>query len=240
MRKALAQTLQPGSRSRLALLTALGALILGFVAHGGLRDAVLPGVTGRTPPAARTTRCAAADAPSRNTRRVNKAVLCLHDVKRREHGLRNMRWNRDLSGVARRHARDMVSRHYFEHLSPGHRDHMDRIAASGYRPTVGCWTAGENLFSSTASATPRELLTAWMNSAAHRRNIMRKGWRDFGFGVVTTSPDGDPHGLTAVALFGTRSCQQVRRVDPTRPNMLRAGFPSLGTHGRRGGYARRK
>ena len=39
MRKAVARTLQPGSRIRLALLTGVGALILGFVAHGGLRDA---------------------------------------------------------------------------------------------------------------------------------------------------------------------------------------------------------
>jgi uncharacterized protein YkwD len=204
MRKALARTLQPSSRIRLALLIAVGALILGFVAQGGLRH------TGTTregiPPAADTTRCAGADKPSRNTERVKEAVLCLHNVVRRKHGLQNMRWNHDLSGVARGHARDMVSRHYFEHMSPGHRDNMDRIAASGYKPAAGCWSAGENLFFSNASTTPRELLSAWMKSAAHRRNIERKGWRDFGLGMVTESPKGDPHGLTAVALFGTRAC----------------------------------
>ena len=104
----------------------------------------------------------------------------------------------------------MVSRHYFAHMYPGHRDHMDRIAASGYKPSVGCWTAAENLFSSPASATPRELLSAWMNSAVHRRDILQKGWHDFGLGVVTQSPHGDPDGLTAVALFGTRSPRSCR------------------------------
>ena len=204
MRKALAQTVQPGSRIRLALLTAVGALILGFVAHGGLRDT---GITpNEMPPTADKTRCAGADEPSRNTQRIKEAVLCLHNAVRRKHGLQNVQWNRDLSGVARGHARDMVARHYFAHMSPGHRDHMDRVAASGYRPSAGCWSAGENLFSSSASTTPRELLSAWMNSTAHRRNIEHKGWRDFGLGVVAESPEGNPHGLTAVALFGTRSC----------------------------------
>ena len=83
---------------------------------------------------------------------------------------------------------------------------MDRIAASSYRPTAGCWSAGENLFSSSGTTTPRQLLSAWMNSTAHRRNIEHNGWRDFGLGVVTESPEGNPHGLTAVVLFGTRAC----------------------------------
>jgi uncharacterized protein YkwD len=206
MKKALAQTVKPGSRSRLALLTALGAVILGFASLGGLRGLVGT-IPDKSPPAADTTGCAGADKPMTNLRRIRKAVLCLHNVERHEHGLQNMRWSADLAGVARRHARDMVSRHYFEHLSPGHRDHMDRIAASGYKPSVGCWTAAENLFFSAASATPRGMLSAWMNSPTHRRNIMRKGWRDFGLGLVTKSPNGDPHGVTTVALFGTRSCR---------------------------------
>jgi uncharacterized protein YkwD len=82
---------------------------------------------------------------------------------------------------------------------------MDRIAASGYKPSAGCWSAGENLFSSGGSATPRQMVRAWMNSAAHRRNILRGRWHDFGLGVVTTSPNGERGGLTVVALFGTRS-----------------------------------
>jgi uncharacterized protein YkwD len=206
MRKALAQTLQPGSRSRLALLTALGALILGFAANGGLQRAVSRFISGGRPAAVETTRCAGADDPSTSIRRSRKAVLCLHNVERHEQGVRKVHWNHDLSGVARAQARDMVSRHYFDHVSPSHKDHMDRIAASGYKPDEGCWSAGENLLFAPASTTPRQLLRTWMHSAAHRRNIERRGWRDFGYGVVAKSPDGDPHGLTAVALFGTRTC----------------------------------
>ena len=135
-------------------------------------------------------------------------MLCLHNVERRAHGLSKMRWNGQLAAAARRHAGDMVSRHYFEHVSPGGKDHMDRIAASSYNPAAGCWTAGENLFSSTGRSTPRQLLNAWMNSPAHRQNILRRGWHDFGLGVVATSPRGKAKGLTVVALFGVRSAHR--------------------------------
>ncbi len=137
--------------------------------------------------------------------RFRTAVACLHDSERGRHGMRrDLRWNRDLSRAAVKHARDMVRRHYFEHVSPNGRDHMDRIAAGGYRPSAGTWSAGENLFFSHGRTTPRQLFSAWMHSSAHRANILRSGWRDFGLGVVQTSPFGEPDGLTVVVLFGKR------------------------------------
>jgi uncharacterized protein YkwD len=134
-------------------------------------------------------------------------MLCLHNVQRSERGLSELHWDSQLASVAAKHARDMVSRHYFAHVSPSGKDHMDRIAATGYQPSVGCWTAGENLFYSTGPSTPRQMLNAWMKSPAHRQNILRGGWRGFGLGVAPTSPQGDANGLTVVALFGVRSKQ---------------------------------
>jgi uncharacterized protein YkwD len=161
--------------------------------------------SGNSSPARASKACAGADKPVTNIRRFQKAVTCLHNAERSHHGLRNLRWNRELTKVAAKHARDMVSRHYFDHLSPSHRDHMDRIASSGYKPSTGCWSGGENLFFSRGASTPRQLLRAWMNSAAHRKNVLRGRWHDFGLGVVKTSPFGEAGGLTVVALFGTRS-----------------------------------
>jgi uncharacterized protein YkwD len=82
---------------------------------------------------------------------------------------------------------------------------MDRLAAVGYGNGAARWSAGENLLFSRGRLTPRQMLTAWMGSQAHRRNILRKRWREFGLGVVMTSPFGEPGGMTIVALFGTRS-----------------------------------
>jgi uncharacterized protein YkwD len=148
--------------------------------------------------------CAGADTPTTNVRKIQKVVLCLHNVERGRRGLSKLYWNRDLAGVATKYAHSMVSKHHFAHYSSGHRDHMDRIAASNYKPSAGCWTAGENLYSSNTAETPRRLLKAWMGSPAHRRNILLQGWHDFALGVVTTSPGGSAQGLTIVALFGIR------------------------------------
>lgn len=149
--------------------------------------------------------CAGAGQATVSTTRFRKAMACLHDSERRSHGMaRGLRLNRDLSRAAAKHARDMVRRHYFEHLSPNGKDHMDRIAASGYKPRAGSWSAGENLLFSRGRSTPRQLFGAWMKSTAHRANILKRCWKDFGLGVVHSSPYGEASGLTVVALFGKR------------------------------------
>jgi uncharacterized protein YkwD len=169
---------------------ALGALVLAL---------------GAAPVASAHAACAGADTATTNVRTIQRAVLCLHNVERRQHGLSRLRWNRDLARAGASHDRDMVTHSYFAHVSANGQDHMDRVAASGYQPKVGCWTAGENLYYSTGPQTPRQLLKAWMKSSAHRANILHRGWHDFGLGVVSGSPRGDAHGLTVVALFGVRS-----------------------------------
>jgi uncharacterized protein YkwD len=149
--------------------------------------------------------CPASMAFSPAVAQTRKAILCLHNLERRRHGMSQMRLSPELSAVALAHARDMVKRHYFAHFSPGGKDHMDRIAASAYPPAAGCWTAGENLLDADGVATPLQMLQAWMRSPEHRAIILRRGWRDLGLGVVHGSPDGNPSGLTIVALLGVRS-----------------------------------
>jgi uncharacterized protein YkwD len=155
--------------------------------------------------ASRRDACPGANTATSDAGQLQRALLCLTNAERRRHGLSQMSWNRALARVAGAHARDMVARHYFAHVSPGGADQMDRIAASSYKPAVGCWTAGENLLLSTGIATPAWLLAAWMHSPAHRATILLRGWHDFGLGVAGASPQGDRHGLTLVALYGRRS-----------------------------------
>jgi uncharacterized protein YkwD len=151
--------------------------------------------------------CPNADHATSDTRELQKGMLCLHNFDRRERGLSQMRWSSELARVAEAHASDMVARRYFAHVGPGGRDHMDRVASSGYRPAAGCWTASENLVLSSARSSSRRLMRVWMHSPAHRENVLRPGWQDFGLGVAGMSPTGNPNGVTLVALFGTRSKQ---------------------------------
>ncbi len=140
-----------------------------------------------------------------DVRQFQRSLLCLHNAERRKHGLSRMHWNGTLARVGGAYARDMVARHYFGHFGPGGRDHMDRLASTGYKPGVGCWTAGENLLTSNGPSTASQVMQAWMNSPAHRQNVLRAGWHDFGLGVARAAPRGGPRGLTLVALFGVRS-----------------------------------
>ncbi len=188
------------SVARTATKTALCGVA---VALGAASPAVASADTGSVAKASKAG-CAGANTATTNVRSIRRVLLCLHNAERRSHGLSKLRLNRKLTGVATKHGRDMTKRHYFAHYSSGHRDHMDRIASSSYRPSAGCWTAGENLFYSEGAVTPRQLFSAWMHSPAHRQNIQRGGWHDFGLGVVNTSPNGDSNGLTIVALFGVR------------------------------------
>jgi uncharacterized protein YkwD len=149
--------------------------------------------------------CVGADTKTTSVRRLQRAIHCLHNVERRKAGLSTLSWNRNLTAVARKYSRTMVARHFFSHYSAGRRDHMDRIATSRYTPSVGCWTAGENLYSSVGSSTPRQMMAAWMGSRTHRQNILYGGWHDFGLGVTKRSTDGAKGGLTVVALFGLRT-----------------------------------
>ncbi len=201
-------------RGRLGGSIAVGALVLGAtlaflvglprpedlasdrpVAPSGTADVVLS----RAPPAG-----CAADKPAADARRFKKALSCLRDLDRRNHGVRKLRSNDDLGRVALHHARDMIRRHYFDHRSPGGGGHMDRIADSRYKPAAGCWSAGENLYYSRHGTTPRHAMRVALNSPEHRRNILGRRWKDVGSGVVSTSPYGDPDGVTVVVLYGTR------------------------------------
>jgi uncharacterized protein YkwD len=184
------------SSSRRALALAIATLIAAL--------AVVAPAAAASPAHGAQTGCAAAARHNADVQSVQRALFCLHNQVRRQHGLRKLRWSSQLAAAAAKHARDMVRRHYFEHLSPSHKDHMDRIAAGHYPPTAGCWSAGENLYYSTANPTPRQILAAWMNSPAHRANILRHGWRHTGLAVTASSPNGQP-GLTIVALFATRT-----------------------------------
>jgi uncharacterized protein YkwD len=194
---------RPSARKRSAAFGALTAVIvlsLALPAASTARERYL-GVSAAG--------CAGASSASLGPKSFARAMLCLHDRARRSRGIGALRWNNNLARAATVHARDMVRRHYFDHTSPQHRGFMDMIAATGYGGS-GCWGAGENLGLAHGPATPRQLLTAWMRSPAHRPNILRRRWHDFGLAMVRSSPLGERTGLTVVALFGTHTVRVCR------------------------------
>jgi uncharacterized protein YkwD len=90
---------------------------------------------------------------------------------RRNHGLRVLRMNANLSHFSYLHSKRMAYRNYLFHTGNLYR------AVSAYRPSA--W--GENV--GMAGALTR-LRTLWMRSAGHRANILKPGYRRIGIGVV--------------------------------------------------------
>lgn len=127
----------------------------------------------------------------------------LQNAERRRHGLRRLKMSRDLKRAGRRHARDMVRRHYFGHVSRGGRDVVDRVASTRYGDKTG-FTVQENLYWWSPRRSAATVLRAWMRSPVHRANVLHGGWHQFGIGVVMRSPYRRG-GVTVVGVYGSRS-----------------------------------
>jgi uncharacterized protein YkwD len=133
------------------------------------------------------------------------AIACLHNQIRGANGLPLLHLNGKLRTAAEGHSAEMVRGRYFDHTSPSGSTMVGRILASGYvRPDRG-WLLGENLEWGTGSmATPRGALDAWMNSPGHRANVLKRGYRQLGVGVVLGTPTGMDGGVTITVDFGAR------------------------------------
>lgn len=139
---------------------------------------------------------------------VRDALLCEIARVRAGHDARRLRWDAQLDLAAARHATDMFERRYFAHVSPGGGDVGDRAQRAGYALRRCSWRVGEVLAwgvgpRSTAAGT----VTAWMDSAAHRRILVARRYREVGIGLQAGTPfDAFPTGVTVAAVLGRRHC----------------------------------
>lgn len=103
------------------------------------------------------------------------------------HGREPLSFNEGLAAVARAHSVDMARRGYFDHVSPDGTDPADRLAE--FFPTY-CRNIGENiadvgLVDADPSAVGERVVSAWMDSAGHRENVLRERFDEEGVGVTT-------------------------------------------------------
>jgi uncharacterized protein YkwD len=129
-----------------------------------------------------------ASAVRANTSALEVSVLCLVNEERSRRGLRTLRADVRLDRAAAAHARDMVERDYFAHVSPGGRDLMGRLNAHRYTRS-GSWKAGENIAWGTGRlGTPRSIVRMWMHSPGHRALILERSFTEGGVGVAPGAP----------------------------------------------------
>ena len=112
-------------------------------------------------------------------------ILSLVNSQRAANGLSPLTLNSNLSRVAQAKAEDMKNRNYFSHTSPTYGSPFDMMKSFG----ISYRTAGENI--AKGQKTPSAVMTAWMNSAGHRKNILNANYTQLGVGYVYNN--GSPY-----------------------------------------------
>jgi uncharacterized protein YkwD len=87
----------------------------------------------------------------------------------------------ELDRAARRHSQDMAARRYLAHETPEGRNPVHRIQREG---VDGFTLAAENAGSTSRPDPNREILTGWLTSPVHRKNLFMPAFNATGIGVA--------------------------------------------------------
>lgn len=110
--------------------------------------------------------------------RVQQSVLGLVNLARRARGCPVLRLDDRLMVAARDHAAEMADHEYFAHRSLGGSTAGERVTDSGYD-----WSRyAENI--ARGQVNPRQVVDDWMDSPAHRDNILDCRLRQVGVGLA--------------------------------------------------------
>ncbi|MFZ7944889.1 MULTISPECIES: CAP domain-containing protein [Bacillaceae] len=107
-------------------------------------------------------------------------VIDLTNAERSKNGLPALKADSQLNGVAQKKSLDMQQKNYFSHTSPTYGSPFDMMRDFG----VTYKSAGENI--AQGQRTPQEVVTAWMNSEGHRKNILSSNFTHIGVGFEDT------------------------------------------------------
>ncbi|GGA52366.1 CAP domain-containing protein [Paenibacillus physcomitrellae] len=105
-----------------------------------------------------------------------KQVISLVNQERAKENLKPLTEDSALSNMALVKAKDMSQNNYFDHNSPTYGSPFDMMKQFN----ISFSYAGENI--AKGQQTPQEVMTAWMNSAGHRANIMNANYTVIGVG----------------------------------------------------------
>jgi len=144
--------------------------------------------------------------------RLEQKIHSLINAERKKRGLSALEWSESLNRIARKYSQDMAERNFFSHTDPKGRCFMDRYKEEGFpcKIKVGNNTtclgaeniAQDNLYRSifyrngvpsydwnTEDEIAASIVKGWMNSKAHRENILTPYFKHQGIGL-SISDDG--------------------------------------------------
>jgi uncharacterized protein YkwD len=106
-------------------------------------------------------------------------VTSLINKERGKAGCGTVKTDERMRAAGRAHSADMAKNNYFSHTGRDGSSFVDRLARAGY-PKEGA--AGENIAYGYGSA--QAVVTGWMNSPDHRRNILNCSAKSTGVGLA--------------------------------------------------------
>ncbi len=121
-----------------------------------------------------------------STSQINQAnIIYYTNLNRQSVGVSILNQNTKLSSSAQKKAQDMLDRQYFEHDSPEGIGVSDLAEDVNYEYII----VGENLARGDFKSAS-EVVDAWMNSPAHKENILNPKFKEIGIGIVYGKYDG--------------------------------------------------
>ena len=128
---------------------------------------------------------------------IERQIFVLINAERAKNGLDKLEWNESLAQLARVHSHDMASEKFFSHRGSDGSMVDDRADRLG----LGTWRSiGENIAYMRGYDDPASLAVAkWLESTAHRKNLLGPNWKESAVGVVVT--DDGTYYMTEVFLL---------------------------------------
>lgn len=114
---------------------------------------------------------------------VASEVLALVNDQRAAAGCGPLAANAKLAKAAQRHANAMAAKNFFDHKGKDGSTFGSRIKAAGYKYSQ----AAENI--AAGHSTPAKVVSKWMASAGHRKNILNCAYTETGIGHVFEEGD---------------------------------------------------
>jgi uncharacterized protein YkwD len=151
-------------------------------------------------------------------------LLRLTNDKRRQAGEPALEQNEALTKAAFLKAQDMFAHNYWAHTAPDGTEPWKWFGDVNYNYSY----AGENLAKNFSSA--QAVISAWMDSAAHKENILKPQYSNVGFAVVNGTMDSKPTSLV-VAFYAAPASSSVQGVGTVAAASVGSGgvLSQLGT-----------
>ncbi|CAN5558615.1 hypothetical protein BH10ACT11_BH10ACT11_06830 [soil metagenome] len=122
-------------------------------------------------------------------KKVRNGVECLIAKARTKAHRHSLKKDGSVRGVSKAHAKTMVKTNCFRHVCTGEGSIQTRLKESGYLDGVRTYGFGED---TGCAKTPKAMVTAWLESGYHRKNLLGRKFRDIGTGITKGAPEVQP------------------------------------------------